>query len=437
AAHHFLTLLKAICPESRLGPSCLRHMAPSARTLNLRASRCSRLIGLPFTLERCAELLHGLEFKVRKQGDALIVEIPTWRSDCTLEDDLVEEVARSHGYDRIPEAPLETGGAFATRSPRERVVRRAREAMLSLGLHEAWSSSLVSEPEGALAAPLMGHEGSGLVRLVNPMSRESEVLRPNLVPGLLRAVSHNLKQGAQSVRLFEVGAGFTPSAEALPSESLMLCAVVAGQRWRHTHDTSPAKPDLAYDPRSAADFFDAKGVFEAWLGEMRVDSPQWHAYSGLGWKPGASAEVAVAGSRIAWAGTLSRKLLAAWEIEADVQLFIALLEPLTERLTATTRAKVPGRYPAVRRDLAFFVPRAVPHAEVSQSLTRAAGGTMSTLELFDIYDGPGTPVGMKSLAYALSFQHAERTLTETEVTELQTCMVAAVANDCGGQLRER
>ncbi len=355
----------------------------------------------------------------------------------TLERDLVEEVARSHGYDQIPEAPMHTGGAFATRSPRERLVRRAREAMLALGLHEAWSSSLVSDSEAMLAGALMGLEGTPWVRLANPMSRESEVLRPNLVPGLMRAVSHNLKQGAASVRLFEVGVGFTPGARILPLETLMLCAVITGRRWRHSHDAPPSQPEHAYDPRAAADFFDAKGVFEAWLGEMRVDSPEWRAYSALGWKPGASAEVAVAGSRIAWAGTLSRKLLEAWEIEADAHLFIALLEPLTERLTATTHAKVPGRFPVMRRDLAFFVPRAVSHAQVTTSLHGAAGGTLVAVELFDIYEGPGTPVGMKSLAYALSFQHAERTLTEAEVTELQTRMVAAVAKDCGGQLRER
>ena len=437
AAHQFLTLLKSMCPESRHGASRLRHTAQPKRSLSLRATRCSRLIGLPFTLERCAELLHGLEFGVRKQGDALEVDIPTWRSDCTLEDDLVEEVARSNGYDRIPEAPLETGGAFATRSPRERVVRRAREAMLALGLHEAWSGSLTSEAEALAAAPLTGEADPQLVRLVNPMSSESQVLRPNLIPGLLRAVAHNLKQGAESVRLFEVGAGFVQSGEPLPHEHLMLCAVLTGQRWRHSHDSPPTRPESAYDPRGGVDFFDAKGVFDAWLGEMRVDSPQWRAYSADGWKPGASAEVAVAGSRIAWAGTLGRKLLAGWEIEADVHVLIALLEPLTERLTATTRAKVPGRFPAVRRDFAFFVPRAVPQTQVAQCLSGAAGGTLGSLELFDIYEGPGTPVGMKSLAYALRFQHAERTLTEAEVTDLQSRMVAAVAKDCGGQLRER
>ena len=184
------------------------------------------------------------------------------------------------------------------------------------------------------------------------------------------------------------------------------------------------------------DFYDLKGLAEAWLGEMRVDSPQWRAYSAAGWKDGASAEVAVRGSCIAWAGSLGQTLLRQWEIEHPVHVFVALLEPLVEAASNPVRASVPGRFPPVRRDLAFFVPRAVTHAQVAQSLAAIGGETLRSLELFDIYDGSGTPQGMKSLAYALRFQDAERTLTENEVQELQARMVAAVAKECGGQLRD-
>lgn len=436
AAARFLALVLELCPGARLGASALRHTAPATRTLTVRASRCSRLVGLPFTDARCRELLESLEFGVRDGDGALQVTVPSWRGDVSLEDDLVEEVARANGYDRIPEAPPETGGTFATRSPRERVVRRAREAMLALGFDEAWSGSLVSEAEALACRDLLG-DAAPLVKLANPMSRESEVLRPNLLPGLLRAVAHNLKQGAEAVRLFEVGAGFLDRGGKLPEEALMLVAVATGPRWRHAHDPKPSGPPHAYEPGAAVDFYDAKGLWEAWFGEMRVDSTQWRAYSAAGWKPGASAEVAVGPSRIAWAGTLGQSLLRAWEVEAPVQVFVALLEPLVEAVTRTPRARVPGRFPPVRRDLAFFVPRAVTHAQVQGSLTGAAGGTLSSIELFDVYEGPGTPPGMKSLAFAVQLQTPERTLAESEVLELQSRMVAAVARECGGQLREQ
>ena len=437
AAARFLSLLLELCPSARLGAWREHRTEPAVRRLTLRPSRCERLIGLPFTAGRCAELLEALEFGVQR-GDALTVTVPTWRSDVSLEDDLVEEVARSNGYDRIPEAPLETGGAYATRGVRERVVRRAREAMLGLGFHEAWCGSLVSEAEAAACARLLGDTAESVVRLSNPMSRESEVLRPNLLPGLLRAVATNLRHGSASVRLFEVGAGFVAvPGEKLPRETLFVTAVIAGPRFRHTHDPVPTRPEGAYDPRAAADFLDAKGLFEAWLDEMRVDSPEWRAYAADGWKSGASAEVAVGTSRIAWAGRLAQDLLRSWDIEVPVHAFVAVLDPLAEGASAVVRARVPGRFPPVRRDLAFFVPRGTTHAEVERQLTGSAGEWLHSVELFDVYEGPGTPAGMKSLAYALQFQHAERTLTEAEVTELQTRMVTAVTQGCGGQLRER
>jgi phenylalanyl-tRNA synthetase beta chain len=434
AAARFLSLLLELCPDARRGVWRRRHTSIAPRSLALRAERCTRLVGVKFTSARCAEILESLEFGVQR-GDPLIVSVPTWRRDVSLEDDLVEEVARGHGYDRIPEAPLETGGAYATRSVRERTVRRAREAMLARGITEAWTGSLVGEAEASACAALLGDQ-SGLVKLANPMSRESEVMRPNLVPGLLRAVAHNLRQGASSVRLFEVGAGVIDRGGRLPEERAMLVAVITGARWGHAHDASPSAPAHAYDVRAGVDFLDLKGVAEAWLDEMRVDSTEWRTYSAAGWKPGACVEVAVGPSRVAWAGTLGQSLLRQWEIEQPVHVFVALLEPLATRAT-TPRAHVPGRFPAVRRDLAFFVPRASSHGQVEHALARSGGAMLGWLELFDVYEGPGTPEGMKSLAYALQFQHAERTLTEAEVQEIQVRMVAAVAKECGGRLRER
>jgi len=435
AAARFLNLLVELCPGAKLTTWRRKFVEPQPRSIALRPSRCERLIGLPVGGGRCAELLETLEFGVHR-GDTLNVSIPSWRPDCTIEDDLVEEVARANGYDKIPEAPLETAGAHAERSSRERVIRRARASMLALGITEAWCSSLVSQAEAVSTAKLVGDDPKRLVRLANPMSRESEWLRPNLVPGLLRAVALNLRQGATSVRLFEVGAGFL-SDEPLPRESLMVAAVLAGPRFRHTHDAVPTAPKGAYDPRAEVDFADAKGLWEAWLDEMRVDSPIWRPYAADGWKSGASAEVAVGASRVGWAGILAQDLLRSWEIEATVHLFVALLEPLAEGASAVIRARVPGRFPPVRRDLAFFVPRGTSHAAVERQLRDASSDLLHSIELFDVYEGPGTPAGMRSLAYALQFQHAERTLTEAEVHELQTRMVAAVVQGCGGQLRER
>jgi phenylalanyl-tRNA synthetase beta chain len=428
AVARFLTLLREIAPGIEAGGAREVNVGPArSPAITLRASRAERLIGMPIPSPEMTAHLTALEFGVTP-GEPLVVAVPSWRADVAIEDDLVEEVARSHGYDRIPEAPLETHGVHALRSDRERGVARARSAMLARGLTEAWTTTLVSTAEALETARLLDPEAPEPVRLTNPMSRESEALRPNPLAGLLRACAYNLRQGTRAVRLFEIGAGFRARpGEAVPEETAYLAAIVTGPRWRHAHD----------DTQQPIDFADAKGLWEAWFEEMRVDTLEWRAYSAPGWKPGASAEVGTATSRIGWVGTPSPSLLRAWDIEVPVHLFVVLLDPLLRQVSARSGVSLPGRFPSVRRDLAFFVPLGVTHAQLERTLAAAAGERLTSIELFDVYAGPGTPQAMKSLAFALEFQHPDRTLTESEVQTIQDQMVAAVARECGGLLREK
>ena len=436
ATARFLELLARVSPGARPAAGRERRAGEAAvRTLTLRTARVARLIGVAIGAEESARHLAAMDFAVTA-GDPLTVAVPSWRPDVTLEDDLVEEVARARGYDQIPEAPPAGRGVHAVRSERERRVARARGAMLARGLSEAWTSSMVSEREALATAALLGDAAPALVRLTNPMSRESQVMRPNPVAGLLRACAHNLRQGAQAVRLFEVGAGFRArGAGELPLERLMLAAIASGPAHAHAHSDETLKAtDSALQP---LDLFGAKGLWEAWLEEMRVDTPGWRAYAAAGWKPGASAEVASVTSHIGWAGSLSQPLLRGWDIEVPVHLFVVLLDALSQDAAGRPRATLPGRFPPVRRDLAFFVPVAVTHAALVAALRGAAGEWLASLELFDVYAGTGTPDGMKSLAFALRFQHPERTLTEDEILKVQERMTTAAARECGAQLRER
>lgn len=427
AAVRFQEVLLQIAPGVTPGTSCERRAGdPRSRVITLRTSRIERLLGAPLTAADVERDLASLEFLVRR-GDPMEVTVPSWRPDVTIEDDLVEEVGRAWGYDRIPEAPLETRGVHARRTPRERRRETARAAMLARGFMEAWTSSLISEREALATAALLENGDPRVLRLVNPMSSEGQVLRPNPVAGLLRATAHNLRQGAAAVRLFEVGAGYRGRPQGLPEEPRMLAAVAAGPRFAHAHDAL----------QQPLDFADAKGLWEAWLDEMRVDSPRWRTYAARGWKPGASAEVASGTSRIGWAGTLGQQLLRDWDIEVPVHLFVVLLDAIPTTEAVRPGAVLPGRFPPVRRDLAFFVPEAVTHDQLAAALREAAGEWLVSLELFDVYAGPGTPAGMKGLAFALQFQHPERTLAEAEIGSVQDRMTEAAARACGARLRER
>jgi phenylalanyl-tRNA synthetase beta chain len=425
AAARFLALLKELCPEAT--PIAARernHSDGKRRTLTLRNSRVTQLVGVEIAGVESRRMLEGFEFEVIA-GDPLRVTVPSWRVDVTIEDDLVEEVARAWGYDRIPDVPLATGGAHATTGPLQRRSEAARAAMLARGLHEAWCTTLVSEREAQTAARLLGADPARLVRLSNPMSRESEVLRPNLLPGLMRACAHNLRQGVPAVRLFELGHGILAGDGILPEQTPMIAAVVTGPRYAHSHDAS----------QQAMDFDDARGLWEAWLEEMRVDTPRWRAYSAAGWKVDASAEVASGASSIGWAGTLSQTLLREWEIEVPVHLFMARLDSAANSVVLRPRMSLPGRFPPVRRDLAFFFPAGVRHTDVDAVLRREGGEWLVSVDLFDVYRKEAA--GPLSLAYALQFQNPERTLAETEIQEIQDRMVAAVARDLAGRLRTR
>jgi phenylalanyl-tRNA synthetase beta chain len=427
AAARLLALLRDVSPGAKPAAGrTVRAAAPVTRTVTLRASRIARLLGTPITVPEATRCLAALDFAVAA-GDPMRVSVPSWRPDVTIEDDLVEEVGRSWGYDRIPEAPLETRGVHAIRTDLERSLERARRAMLARGLTEAWSTSMISEREALETAALLGEGEPRLVRLSNPMSRDGEVMRPSPVSGLLRACAHNLRQGVAAVRLFEVAPGFRGREGTLPEERRMLAAIVAGPRYAHAHDAD----------QRAVDFQDAKGLWEAWLDQMRVDTPRWRAYAAPGWKPGASTELASGTSRIGWAGTLSQQLLRGWDIEVPVHLFLVLLDALSPAATAGPRVVLPGRFPPVRRDLAFFIPERVTHEQLATALQGAGGERLVSLELFDVYAGPGTPAGEKSLAFALQFQHPERTLAEAEIQQIQDRMTAAAARECGARLRER
>jgi phenylalanyl-tRNA synthetase beta chain len=426
AAARFLALLKDVSPAARPTQARERDLMENRRRMvMMRPARASRLVGIELGGADARRQLEALEFQV-ESGDSLRVTVPAWRPDVRIEEDLIEEVARSHGYDKIPEAPVGADGVRAERAPRERMMARARRAMLARGLHEAIGPALIGEDEARRTAALFGIAAERLVKLENPTSREGEVLRPSPVAGLLRACARNLKQGAGAVRLFEIGTSFAAGSGALPDESRMLAAIVCGGRWAHAHDASGG----------AIEFEDARGAWDAWLEEMRVDTPEWRAYSADGWKSGASAELASGTSRIGWAGPLDPALLGAWDIEVPVHLFAVLLDALPSE-PAVSRAVMPGRFPPVRRDVAFFVPSGTSHAELERVLVKAGGRELRSVEVFDVYAGPGTPAGMKSLAYALEFQDAQRTFTESEIREIQDRMVKAVATECGGQLRER
>jgi phenylalanyl-tRNA synthetase beta chain len=357
----------------------------------------------------------------------LVVSVPTRRRDVTREVDLIEEVARAFGYDRLPDVPLVSGGAVGDRSPEWRLKDLARTALLGLGFSECRTPSLDDPERLALTWPML-HEGEPrLARIQNAAGPETSALRSDLISGLLRVAAHNLRHGAAGLRLFEIGRVFVArGANDPPTETTQLAALVCGPRFEFAWDGGQAE----------SDFFEAKGLWEAFLARLGVDRVEWAPYPARGWKSGEAAELR-AKVRVACAGRIRPLLARRLDLDVPVFLFAAELDALGRARRETTRFTDFPRLPGVRRDVAFFLPADVPHGRIESLLRKSGGALLTDVRLFDVYQGKGVPEGKKSLAYTLTFQAADRTLQESEIESLQRTMVETLGSEVGAVLRDR
>ena len=393
------------------------------RRIALRPSRIERVIGACPPREEVVRLLQALGFAVDDSGTELGVVVPTFRRDVAQEDDLVEEVIRVWGYDRIP-ATLVAGGALQpVKHPASLTLARAvSRALNAAGLHEALTYTLV---DPARLRALGWDDDTQLIALGNPLSQERSVLRPSLVPGLLEVLAHNASRQVTDVRVFEVGHVFAPRREAdgdRPAhEELWLGLALTG-----------ARQDRAWHAgRERVDVYDAKGLAELALAVAGAPAwrvAPWEPSAGAGGylAPGRRAHL-VAGDRVVgWFGEVAPAAREAFDLAAPV--FAAELS-LTALLAMPPAAPVHRplpRFPAVQRDLAIAVGARVSAAEIEAHVRGLGLPLLARIALFDVYTGAQVGPGMRSLAFSLTWQAPDRTLTDREVNELHAQVVEAV-----------
>jgi phenylalanyl-tRNA synthetase beta chain len=410
---------------------------PAPVRLRLRDARVSGLLGADVPRGESARILEALGFGVAEAADGLDVAVPFWRrGDVTREADLVEEVARLWGLEKLPSTLPSRRGATGRLSPDQRLRRRAEDALAGAGLHQAVGWSFAA-PD--LAARLRIPEGDprhAPVRLRNPMSEDQSALRTTLAGSLLDALQRNRARGASDLGLFEYGgvylaqprAGARTAAEAraepLPEERRHLAALVTGALRRPTW-REPGPP--------RADFYTAKAVLAALLDGLRV---AWRVERGAEpfLHPGRAARVVVGGEPAGWLGEVHPAVAAAWDLEtvAGFELRWAAVEAAA---TPVPRYEDLTSFPAVRQDLAVIVADDVAADEVLAVVREAGGSLLRAAEVFDVYRGEQVGSGRASLALRLEFRAGDRTLTDDEVARRREKMVSALAERLGGELR--
>ena len=403
------------------------------RHVTLRHHKVNELLGITLEPEEMEYYLGQLGLKItgRKAHpvgaevgapEPVTFRIPTWRVDLKRETDLIEEIERLHGVEKVPATPPRGAvGAHPFDAVHDEIAE-ARRILIGLGLNEAQGQTLISDTTACLVAA-----ADGLVRLANPLSSDMNTLRPSLLPGLLDSLRHNVSRKNASVALFEIGRVFS-RADRQPKETRRLAIALTGAR----HPLFWSGGD-----RSALfDLYDLKGLIEEFLEQFGLRAmayPKRPESTPLFLE---SAGVALGGKvPLGELGQLLPPLAKRYDLRDAVFLAELDLDELLGRRIAARGFKPLPQYPSVRRDVAMIVPEDVTHDAVLQTVRQTKPANLESVELFDVFRGKHVPAGQKSLAYALIYRHAERTLTDTEVNTAHEKVLIRLKQGLGAIIR--
>jgi phenylalanyl-tRNA synthetase beta chain len=379
------------------------------RPISLELEEVRKVLGVSMSRKDVVHVLQTLDFDVSDDAPGtLLVRTPGHRLDVRESADLIEELARIHGYDKLPATLLADQLPQQHSNCKLELEERTRDILVAAGLQEVVTYSLTkAERESPL-----GLSAPEYVTLKNPISPERSVMRQTLLAGVLEAAAENLRN-TTDVRLFEVGSVFVPVAgEKLPAEPVRLAMVLTGGRWGEFWSEAGTKPP-------SLEFPDIKGVIETLVGDLHLAEVSYRLAKVAYLHPARGAELLVKGQEMGRFGQMHPRVAESFGLDparvvlaAELDLERIVLE-VPERFTYTS---VP-RFPAALRDVAVIVEEAIPAEQVLTEIRQAGGDLLRGVRLFDLYRGSSIPPGTKSLAYALSYQAGDRTLTEGDVNK--------------------
>jgi len=399
------------------------------KTVLLSAREVKRLAGLKIKINGILKVLKSLGFECQEgySGSQISVSVPYWRSDVKCSADLVEEVIRIIGYERIPitrlSSPLpQQKSKLSPPAKQSNLKEKMQNILTGFGFQEILTYSLVSleklqrlSPKPELKEPVL--------KVANPMTREQEYLRNSLRAGLLGTLAHNQKFEQAGIRLFEIGKVFLPRGKDLPEEKEMLCAVLSGPRAELSWQT---KNDLL-------DFFDAKGIVERILNQLGLKA-NFNIGDDEILFPGRGADIIVNDDKVGTVGEVHPRVAQAFELSNTICLIEIDLVKLSSMITWTKEYQSIPRFPSVARDIALLVDEQVVYQTVENIIRSFPLATKVTL--FDLYRGKQIAEGKKSFAIRIVYQSPSRTLTDEEVDQTQGQMLARLHQELGATLRD-
>ena len=398
--------------------------APRKRiTLTLRPDRTEAILGYGLPAAEQADYLRALDLEVADPDGTLNVTIPSFRPDLEREIDLIEEVGRLAGFDRLSATiPPGVSGSLEFDQALE---RRLRRVLVGFGLAEAWTSSFGSPEELDQLELPADHPARRMVKLENPTAHYDPVLRTTLLPGLLRSVARNTAQHADEIALFEIARIYEPTNEPLPQEARVLGATFAGRRgpvtWRGMG--------------RGWDFFAAKGVVEATLAAIESDPATFSPIKGMPFHPTRAASISIKKTRIGAMGELHPHVCERFDVPEGTVAFEIAFAGLLAASQGRAKVEELSRYPAVYIDIAVVVDEGVGAGTVEDLIRRAGAPEVTSARLFDVYAGEQVPEGKRSLAFALELRSHERTLSDADADRVRVRILGALQERTGAELR--
>ena len=385
--------------------------------LHLRRARIEGLLGAALPDADVKRILDSLGFAPREAPDGWDVTVPTRRIDVLREVDLIEEVARHYGFDRLPVTfpPLDAAPPLV--DPRITRARQLRAVLTAAGFSEAVTFGFMAE---AAAAPFAA--AGDLVAIANPLSESFAVLRPSALPGLINAVAHNRRRQQRDVRLFEIGSRFTRSTG---ERRTVACAWTGTARMDHWSDTG-----------REVDFFDIKGLAERICAATRVEARlEPHGEPWLA--AGRTAALMANGGRVGVVGQLTPAVVEAYDLPAGDPLYVTEidLDALDGVRVSPVRVEPLPRYPSVTRDISMLIDDTTAAVDIRRTIRDAAPATLVGVREFDRYQGRGIPDQKVSLSFRLTFRSSDRTLTDAEVQAAMDAVIAALQQQHGAVQR--
>jgi len=397
--------------------------------LQFRINRFNEMMGAEIEQPFIAETLTRLGCRVVAAGDTLNVEVPTFRPDLEREIDLYEEVLRIYGMERIPSTLPAGSGRVGVRSVFEQKSSIIHACLRACGLNETMTYSFAEPGEIKRLGMKQGDLGIA-VELINPINADQSIMRQSIIPGLLKSVAYNQNHGVKNIQLYEMGSVFVGAeGKKQPKEKQKLGGVMAGAMNNPAWNMQPA----------SFDFFDGKGVIESLVRELAIGRLRFKVLTeeeAPHLQPGRAASVLTGGTVLGWVGEIHPHAAQAFEADVAIVAFELDLDALVKASNDAREYRNIPLLPAVSMDVAFVVDEEITNERLMQCMVSAGGNLLESVQLFDVYRnelrvGPGK----KSMAYALTYRSADRTLTGKEVDKAHEKLIGKVKGATGAEVR--